>query len=666
MAESIITQGAPATTSLTVSTTPTEKEAKAKQNEEISKSINGAGVKNPALDTNYNIAAFPEVGSNPLNKYVTYNCLLTLSCLNKEEQNAGKFDKSKIKNIIARTQGDWKNSNNRVSTEFGQFDYFIDDLIIVTQPAISTKTNESFATKITFKIIEPYSMGLFLNAMLVGAQDSGYGNFREASYLLMLEFVGYTDDNKPRAADPSLTRYIPIRFIDIKFSVKSSGSVYECEVIPYNELAFRSPITNTKTDIGLSGTTVKELLVSLQDGLNEFAKKSVKDKEVDSADEYEIHFPENFTDTKDSGNDISKAIVFKGNETGSISFPDLDNVYVPSQHIITSRNLGKIDKKTYHFNQNTKIQDIISEVVIRSDYIINQLTNDSVKSNKKGMINWFRIEIQVRDGKESNTHNRQTRKYTFRVVPYEVHLSKLLPPNAIPYGYEELKKTVNRIYNYIYTGKNTEIINFDIDFNMSFFSKVYADAGNNPGTNNRNLLHDAGGQDRSERVKEANAPIKGEQGTSVETAAQNRNAGRDGTDTDSSTQVKNYREMLTNPGDMIEVKMTILGDPYYLPNSGFGNQIKNPKGDNIMEDGSMNYQSGEVDIVINFRTPTDLNPVTGLYNFTAKIDQFSGLFRIFEVETKINQNKFTQTITAQRRRTQLRGSGEKSVLLGNV
>ena len=97
-----------------------------------------------------------------------------------------------------------------------------------------------------------------------------------------------------------------------------------------------------------------------------------------------------------------------------------------------------------------------------------------------------------------------------------------------------------------------------------------------------------------------------------------------------------------------------------------GNQIKQPKGDNIMEDGSMNYQSGEVDIVVNFRTPIDLDPSTGLYKFDKRVDQFSGLYQIFEVESKINQNKFTQTITANRRRTQLQGSGERSVLLGKV
>ena len=664
-----ITQGPPATAQVKTPIAPVTKKELTEQ-EKTSITINGKGQKTPSLDTTYNIAAFPSVGANPLNKFVSYNCLITLSCLNKADQNAGKFDKSKVKNVIARTQGDW-GSNNRVTSEFGQFDYFIDDLIIVSQPAVSSKTGEAFATKITFKVTEPYSMGLFLDTMLVGAQQGGYGNFREASYLLMIEFAGYTDDNKPHAPDPSLTRYIPIRFLDVKLSVKSSGSIYECEVVPYNELGFRAPISNTKSSVNLAGSTVLELLISLQNSLTSYAQTLIKNSEVDETDQYYIQFPKDFSDSKDSWgeSEIAKSVVFRGDESGNIKFPNQDDTYNPAKGIINNRSLGRIDQKekTYNFSTNTKIQDIISEVVIRSEYITNQLTNYKVGSNKKGMIKWFRVELQIDDGPESTILNRQTRIFKYRVVPYEIHLSRLLPPKAIPEGYNELKKTVNRIYNYVYTGKNTEVISVDIEFNMAFFSKISADAGNSPGTNTSNLRPDANVKDPNDRVKGATAPANSkEQSSASEIDGKAVDGGKSGNETDETAQVKNYRAMITNPGDMIEIKLNILGDPYFLPSSGMGNQIKQPKGDNIMEDGSMNYQSGEVDIVVNFRTPIDLDPSTGLYKFDKRVDQFSGLYQIFEVESKINQNKFTQTITANRRRTQLQGSGERSVLLGKV
>jgi len=630
----------------------------------------GLTVPGPSAD-NSNIAMYQAAGTNYLNKFVSYNCLFTLACLDKSSQNAGKFNKSNISHIIARSQGDWGPSNKRVQSEFGQFDYFIDDLIIVSQPALSGKTGESFATKITFKVTEPYSMGLFLDTMLVGAQQGGYGNFREASYLLMIEFAGYTDDNKPHDPDPNLTRYIPIKFIDVHLKVTSAGSVYECEVIPYNELAFRSPTSDTKVPMMLEGATVQEMLVtgpkSLNQAIKDFYQTLKKDKEMTATDEVEIIFPEKFNDKGDTGTLIKNSALFKDfNNNGSVRFPNQDDVHDAQKQIFKDSNVTIKENKVFQFNQGTKIQNIIKDVIIRSDYILNQLTNDVVKTNIKGMINWFRIEIHIEDKDENATTNRQNRKIIYRVLPYEVHISKLLPPNTIPVGYDNLKKTVNRVYDYVYTGKNTEIISVDLDFNMAFFSKLSADAGGKTGTDNPGQRADAARRQAAANINPANTTSSKDHQPAQEIAKTNVKNDPGGSDNDASAQVKNYREMLTSEGDLIEIKMTIRGDPYYLPSSGMGNQIKQPAGDNVMADGSMNYQSGEVDIVLNFRTPIDLDPATGFYKFHKQVDQFSGLFQVFEVESRFNQNKFTQTITAQRRRTQLRGSGEKAVALGIV
>jgi len=635
-----------------------------------SEKIAGKGAIVPSLNNAFNIAAFPEVGSNPLNKYASYNCLFTFAALSKDMQNAGKFDRSSIKNVIARSAGDWGDPSKRVMTQFGQFDYFLDDLIIVSLPSLNKKSGETSATKITFKITEPYSMGLFLIAMQQGALAGGYGNFREAGYILMIEFAGFDDNGNPLPPDLSMNRYIPIKILEAKLKVTGSGSVYECEANPYNEIAFREPISNTNEPVSLEGTLVKDLLnfgsTSLQGFLKREAETRVKDKEVKTIDRYEIHFPKDFTDPSDSGNEISESTVFLLTDPGNMRFPNQNDIYDPAKEIFKNKSVGTVDKRTYNFKKNTKIQDIITEVVLRSDYISKQLTKDAVRTNTKGMIKWFRIETHVHDLEENKQLNRQNRKIIFRVVPYEVHISKLLPANAIPEGYAVLKKTVNRIYDYLYTGKNTEIISVDLDFNFGFYTKLSSDAGANPGTNsdNQNVATNnkeplSGVQVAKTLVKNNEHQISGYYGnTDVKTTS--------GADKDDTAQIKNFREIFTNPGDMVELNMTIRGDPYYLANSGFGNQIKKPKGDNLMEDGSMNYQSGEVDIVLNFRTPIDFDLMTGLYKFNTSVDQFSGLYQIMEVESKFNQNKFTQSIKANRRRTQVRGSGEKSVILGNV
>lgn len=652
--------------------------------------------------------------SNPLSKFQTFNCIFTLACLDKQTQNSGKIKKENISNIVCRTAGDWGNENKRVKLDFGTFDYFIDDVIISSIPTLSKSTGNSFATKVSFNVHEPYSMGLFLLAIQRGAYNAGYTtNFKEASYLFMIEFVGNMNDMPTDINAPSdLTRYIPIKIISLKFKVTASGSLYEVIGVPYNEHAFRDQIARIPTDIQLNGNTVEQLLIKGDGSLmTAIAKRTANlkaERKVTQYDSYEIQFPLDFSQEGGDSNIISKSnISDKLDTSGTIPFPTNTTVFDDVKQIYKNRILKLDDKKNWHFTQEATIPDIITEIIIHSDYIINQVTNANYLVDSRGMLNWFRIETQIKDGEESAQLGRQLRTYIYRVVPYKVHISKLLPPNAKPPGYDILKNTVSRVYDYIYTGKNTEILSVDIDFDFAYFAPVPHDVLGRVGqnianqgsitasaeeleymipqtadTNNimygfgQNILNSGGlGSDQTQSYlltgqtprsnQEVVVPL--ELMSTSEFVAQRRfqykGQGGAGTDTEQTSQARTLQAMLTNDADMIRLNMVIMGDPYYLPSSGMGNQIIKAKTSNILEDGSMNYQEGEVDIILNFRTPIDLDPVTGLYKFDKEISLWSGLYQVIEVESKINQNKFTQTIRAFRRRTQLGGKDKKTTIV---
>ena len=108
---------------------------------------------------------------------------------------------------------------------------------------------------------------------------------------------------------------------------------------------------------------------------------------------------------------------------------------------------------------------------------------------------------------------------------------------------------------------------------------------------------------------------------------------------------------------MYNLDMTIIGDPYYIAQSGTGNYTSEQATSNLNTDGSVNYESGEVDILVKFRTPIDINQSTGLYNFggtskTAPVTQFSGLYCVQTITSTFVDGKFTQTLTGFRRPTQ--------------
>jgi hypothetical protein len=77
----------------------------------------------------------------------------------------------------------------------------------------------------------------------------------------------------------------------------------------------------------------------------------------------------------------------------------------------------------------------------------------------------------------------------------------------------------------------------------------------------------------------------------------------------------------------------------------------------------MDYQSGEVDIAIIFRTPIDYNSSTGLMDFgdTQIVRHFSGLYRVLEARHRFQNGKFTQELSLQRRRNQTAEATNKPV-----
>jgi len=620
---------------------------------------------------------FPKATTNPLNKWSSYNCLFTLACISKSQQNSGNFSSSNITNVLASSKGDW-GKNNRTNTIFGQYDYFIDDVIILSRPAPVAETGMTFATKITFKVIEPYSMGLFLVAMQEGAAAGGYGQFREASYLFVIEFAGYDDAGTP-SLDSGLTRYIPILITNIQFKVTAAGSVYEVEARPYNHLAHSDQQTKITKDTILRGKKVYDLLAggtdSLLSELNKQSQQLIQDGVVTATDKYEIHFPSSWEDAGNSGNPIMESELFKDlNDNGTVPFPTQNNdtIFNSVRQIYRPNQIRVTPDKNIVFSQNTKIEDIITEVILRSDYIVNQLLNGRLLTDPRGMVKWFRIEARIEDLEDVPGLGRQIRRIIYRVVPYDVHVDRFVPPNTRPPGYEQLAAECCRVYKYIYSGENTEIINLDIEFKFAFRATLPADATGRTAQNNSNQGGaGAGGRPITNAINTPSVQedLRGAEISTTPSAgetARGTDSGGSGSDSEQTRKVKVMNSLLTAEGDMQQIKLQIRGDPYWIPSSGNGNIIIPSTSSNMLTDGSANYQSGQTDFFISFRTPVDLDPESGLYKFERSVDTWSGIYMLIEVESKFEHGKFTQTLDARKRRAQVAQTPATQPALSNT
>jgi hypothetical protein len=134
--------------------------------------------------------------------------------------------------------------------------------------------------------------------------------------------------------------------------------------------------------------------------------------------------------------------------------------------------------------------------------------------------------------------------------------------------------------------------------------------------------------------------------------------GGSGTKTTEQNVAENFQRAFIsgNSADMISVDLEILGDPYWLVDSGVGNYYSPAASDNpaVTVDGSMVYETSQVYLYVSFQTPIDIDEESGLYDFPDTIESpFSGIYMVTEVKTFMGSDAvFKQTISCIRMKGQ--------------
>jgi hypothetical protein len=601
---------------------------------------------------------------NPLHEYALYNYLFSLSVLDDESYVNARYKTSGDNGpYIARSAS--RDPDNRIPTIHGKFEYFIDSVKINHIAGFEKSTGNTNAMGLTFKVIEPYSMGLFFQVLQAGCLSKGHKNYLDAPYLLTIEFTGHIDADKQMVKVPRTTKHIPIKFRLMNMRVTGQGSEYDISAYPVNEQAFEKSKIIINSSLSLKGSTVREMLKidpdkSLELVLNKRSKEQKADKTINQEDEYEIVFP----DSDDIASSSMGFDLYRKNDT---PFGEDNLTY---ENGIYKRGNLSIDPSVSEFRwpQGVDIVNIINQVILMSEYGRKALA--SVSSD--GFVNWWRVEPELKfisSDANLNKTGTKPKKYIYRIVKYRVDSSHFLPPNDRRKGTEADKKAVAKEYNYIYSGKNIDILDFDIEFRAGFYTAISADGNKNNSEKILNSFDSAGLRNQQER----RTRIQASEGSSVTnnrefpTAQQpsllstsNSDSGGGSYETNASLAAKQFHDAITAGVDMVGLNLTILGDPYYISDSGTGNYHSPNKGGYVNADDSMPWDTREIHILINFRTPVDFNTETGLYDFgnTTLASQFSGLYRLTRGESYFQRGKFTQVLRLLRLRNQDSAEGD--------
>jgi len=289
------------------------------------------------------------------------------------------------------------------------------------------------------------------------------------------------------------------------------------------------------------------------------------------------------------------------------------------------------DKKTFKINAGTDITKLLNLVIMHSDYMDkNVIENPEQAATSGEPINWFKVKPIIRSatGDGKGFDNKDGR--------YKYHIEYVVEPSVIYYhDFPWAKKSkpsgngVHKVYDYIFSGKNTEVLSFDLKFRNAFMQTMTAGTGSpfaNKNADNPFLP----------QVKEQPQSIEGNTAN--------------GKDSLNRARAKDLFSTVMSDGvDMVELSLGIVGDPAYFTTSDFYWQDRVRQGrqytEAFMPDGTINYELSQPYVQVNLKTPVDYDEITGLANpNVATNSSFSGVYKVTEITNNFSAGIFQQTL----------------------
>ena len=634
---------------------------------------------------------------NELNNYSSYTYNVALYMLTPKEyikmMKNPLHPKAAKKFLIARSGG--IGAGEKPEAAHFDVDFFIDNLQLTNMGmSPNTQTTNTNAVEISFELNEPNGVTLLERlqeqAKLSLEEEQSYIH---APYLLEISFKGYDDHGKPRSGDIK-SKYIPIKISNIKFSITNSGAIYRIKALPFHQNVFSNIHSNIPINIQVKAGTVKDIfgqaatanVVHIEEvrefktdaddeSAEEVGPTTETIKKVDRVDPEKTSltaainsFFKKLTKPSIQKDKTKKESKVEGVATKADVWefdmaPDIGDAKIMPNRFDALNTSGKTkkvheqyaaglrgqvrldkDKQLFRINSNTNLIQLMNAIIVGSDYIDKNLLDDieaaKVSKEPQGkQLQWFKIVPQILD--VVGWDSKQGR--------YKWHIKWTVVTNGIFYNdyawaaqTKPKGKGVHKIYDYIFSGQNSEVLSFKLNFDAAYYNAISL------GTGIPNAADDkipGGGL----------APM-------IDIVAQPLNAsGTGGGDTVKKKRSKDLQTNIMHDGtDLMMADLDIIGDPAFLP---VGDALFQPVGNRgtiwgkpFLPDGTINYDLTPTYIQVNLKTPTDYDELTGFADPNQKhkysSSQFSGVYQLIKTKSTLSGGVFTQNISAFRTKMQ--------------
>lgn len=649
-----------------------------------------------------------KVRDNPLFAYADYTYSLSFHVIPPEKYNdlatrPGYIYKNNDKTVLIASAGRRDFVDFQRSARFNE-DFFFENLVIKTVVGMNARSRSSNAVEINFTLIEPYGVTL-INRLLFVTQDIGAKSWMQIPFMLQIDFFGNDTLGNLMSPIKNQTKYLPVKLIGCKVKVTSKGTEYQLQAVPFSHQAFSETTASTPAFLEVRAKTVGEFFSStgsageadsitkVQSLVSQRVESSMRESaEQRKAEPTGTRAAETETQARALSKDGVSTSYIVGSYTSAMNSyqrqlkenkhrqfseiyefvfdPEMANseIVVPAKTaaartpMSTANSPGGIAAiraqaglptspinsgiETFTINAGTNIIEVINMVMRNSEYIRKQVKDPAVdpqtaadKTNKP--IDWYRI-IPVIQIQEFDTKlDKYSKKTTYYVKKYTYFNSKFRDvPTSQPDFY-------CKEYNYMYTGKNQSIINFDIDFDTMFYTAITADRAKIQESTVQNQAK----QSETDNSAAAEKPVTVQNKVVVPVSGQADMVNAASPDSKGVLINDFSKSMLSSSrGDMINIKLKIIGDPELIKQDDvFFNPANNPdqRADVVVDpkSGSVIYDAGEVFALVQFRTPVDFNPASGLVEWGAfETSVFSGMYKIITVDNEFANGVFTQTL----------------------
>lgn len=338
-------------------------------------------------------------------------------------------------------------------------------------------------------------------------------------------------------------------------------------------------------------------------------------------------------------------------------------------------------------NQGTSILNVISMAMLNSDYIHNQIidpvkdkniTVDKMREFLSKPLNWFQVVPQIKLLGYDPKTNRYAKQIIYHIQKKVIYQDKNKNSN------QGRPKVIAKDYEYLFTGKNNDILNFDLNFDTQFYvvdvanpynSDITAASTASTETASQSPLDQAGNTILTDaQVKEILNDIN-KNGVSelkprIQPVANIPTTGATrGSKAEMAKQLE--RNILTRMGgDMIRLTLKIVGDPDFIKQDDFFYGVedlvnktyvnagqKTVRDNRRTPNGSLVTDTEDLFVRLTFKTPEDYDPTTGLA-IPIEIDStpqhrygtstFSGVYKITTVKNIFSGGKFEQELELYR------------------